>query len=81
VLAWAAARGKYPRDNWRKGTEWREFLGSALRHLLAWGDGEDLDRESGLSHLKHAATNIAFLIEYQERGLGTDDRYRYEGEK
>jgi hypothetical protein len=65
---------KYAKDNWKQGTDWSEFYGSTQRHLLAWWDGEDNDPESGLSHLAHAACNIAFLIYYQDRNVGKDDR-------
>lgn len=35
---------------------------------------EDLDEETGLSHLWHAVCCIAFLIAFEQRGIGTDDR-------
>lgn len=65
---------KYTRDNWLKGMAWSRVTDAALRHILAFNDGEDFDPESGLLHLKHAASNLAFLIEYFEKGLGEDDR-------
>lgn len=76
VLAFGAA--KYGPDNWRKGMAWRRLGGAALRHLTAWLDSEDVDDESGLSHLAHAGCCIAFLLEYEARRLGTDDRWRPE---
>ena len=65
---------KYGRDNWKLGTDYHEFYGSALRHLFAFWGGEDIDPESGLSHLAHALWNIAAIRHYQNKGLGTDDR-------
>jgi hypothetical protein len=67
---------KYAVHNWRKGMGWRRPLGAALRHLFAWAAGEDLDPESGLSHLAHAGCNILFLLSYSKTGAGTDDRYK-----
>ena len=67
---------KYAPNNWRKGMGWSRLVGAALRHLTAWNDGEDKDPESNLSHLKHAACCIAFLIEYEEKKLGKDDRFK-----
>lgn len=67
---------KYGRDNWREGLEWHRPYDALLRHLTAWWDGEDVDSESGLSHLWHAAAELMFLIEYQEKGLGKDTRYK-----
>ena len=34
---------KYGRDNWKAGTNWHEFYGSALRHLFAYWSGQDYD--------------------------------------
>ena len=70
---------KYADHNWRKGMNWSRLLGASLRHLFAWARGEDLDKESRLSHLAHAACCILFLISYTLNGSGTDDRYK--GEK
>ena len=75
VLKRSQDSGKYPRYNWREGAEYTRFASSALRHLMAWLDGQDMDHESGLPHLWHAATNIAFLVEWEDRRIGTDDRY------
>jgi hypothetical protein len=69
---------KYASHNWRKGFAWSRTYSAALRHLAAWNDGEHTDPESGLSHLKHAACNLAFLIEFEEKKLGKDDRYKPE---
>lgn len=69
---------KYAAHNWRKGMKWSRLASAALRHLTAWVDGEDKDPESGMSHLWHAATDIFFLITYQARGLGEDDRRKPE---
>jgi hypothetical protein len=66
--------GKYGRDNWRKGANWMEFAGSALRHIGKWLRGENLDQESLLHHLAHAACNCLFLLEYWLTETGTDDR-------
>jgi hypothetical protein len=65
---------KYARNNWRSGTEWHEFYGSAFRHLIKWWLGEDIDPETGLNHMAHALWNIATLRYYQIHGLGHDDR-------
>ena len=72
---YAMGEQKYGRDNWRQGTAWHEFYGSALRHILRWQSGEDLDDESGLPHLSHAIWNLVALQHFQMNGIGTDDRY------
>jgi hypothetical protein len=74
VLAFGAE--KYGVDNWRKGMAWRRLIGAALRHLWAWSTGVDRDEETGLSHLAHAACCVLFLIDYETRRVGTDDRFK-----
>ena len=71
---------KYKDNNWRKGFDWSRLYGATLRHLTSHMNGEDLDPESGLSHLAHAGCCIQFLLEHEVRGLGTDDRYKQESE-
>jgi hypothetical protein len=62
---------KYSRLNWRNsvGTEHADkFLDdnmdSVLRHLIAYMDGEKIDKESGCNHLAQAAVRCMFAIEY-----------------
>lgn len=72
VLAFGAA--KYGRDNWRKGMEWQRMIDAAMRHIVAFADGEDIDPESGFTHLAHAKCCLSFLIEYHAKQLGKDNR-------
>jgi len=65
---------KYGRDNWLKGLPWMSCYDSMMRHVEAWRKGEDADKESGLPHIAHALTNLAFLLTYIQRGLGEDNR-------
>lgn len=65
---------KYGDRNWEKGMLWSRVYGALLRHLNAWWGGEDLDEETGKSHLWHAGCCLAFLIAYEQRAIGQDDR-------
>lgn len=56
---------KYDKHNWRKGYDWDLSFGALQRHLALWWEGEELDEESGLSHLAHAAFHIFALIEFE----------------
>lgn len=69
-----AGAAKYDDRNWEKGMKWTIVYACAMRHLLAWYDGEDLDPESKLNHLKHVLANISFLIEYEKTCPNLDDR-------
>lgn len=66
---------KYGRSNYLQGgMSHNRLLAAAARHLYAYASGEDLDRESGLSHLAHLGCCVHMLLTYKELGLGTDDR-------
>lgn len=51
-------------ENWRK-VEAQRYKDATYRHWLAYLKGEMQDPESGLPHLWHIATNVAFLIEME----------------
>ncbi|WP_199753717.1 dATP/dGTP diphosphohydrolase domain-containing protein [Corallococcus sp. AB018] len=71
-----AARRNMTPKNFRCGTNWRCYVGAALRHTLAFTRGEDTDPETGLSHLADAAACLMILRELQIDSLGTDDRIK-----
>lgn len=62
--------------NWELGMKWSRPYGALMRHLWAWWNPytPSVDAETGRSHLWHAACCLAFLIAYEERGIGEDDR-------
>lgn len=55
---------KYAPGNWLKGMSWSTVLEGVKRHIMAFEMGEEIDKESGLPHLAHAACGIMFLIWY-----------------
>ena len=65
---------KYGERNWENGMAWSRVFSALMRHLWAWWKGEAKDHETGYSHLWHAGCCIAFLIAYEERKTGQDDR-------
>lgn len=72
VLAFGA--GKYSERNWETGMDWSRPFDACIRHLTAWWEGEKADPETGYSHLWHAGCCILFLIAYEIRGVGKDNR-------
>ncbi len=55
---------KYEPNSWKHVHNGEErYLDAAMRHLELYRSGEKLDQESGLPHLSHLLTNIAFLTE------------------
>ena len=65
---------KYGRDNWKKGQAITELLGSLFRHIIAFQNGEDLDEESGKSHIGHAMCNLLFIQYVLDNHKHFDDR-------
>jgi hypothetical protein len=66
---------KYADHNWRGGFKWTRLVGALMRHTLAFLGGQDLDPETGLPHLDHAACCIMFLQELYRTRKDLDDRY------
>ena len=65
---------KYARYNFLRGYDWSLSYDALQRHLLAFWAGEDIDPESGLAHLGHAAWHCLALLAFMQRQIGTDDR-------
>lgn len=72
ILAFGAA--KYAPRNWEKGMVWSRPFSAMMRHMWAWWAGEQTDPETGKSHLWHAACCVMFLVAYEQRKTGRDDR-------
>jgi hypothetical protein len=72
VLAFGA--NKYEERNWEQGMAWSRVFGALMRHSWAWFRGQDKDEETGLSHMAHAGCCILFLLSYELRKVGEDDR-------
>ncbi len=63
VLTYGAR--KYKPNNWKNVEDTSVYWDALYRHLEAYRSGEYIDDESGFSHLAHAITNLAFLIELE----------------
>jgi hypothetical protein len=65
---------KYAPRQWEQGMDWGRLYSAALRHMNAFWAGQDLDEESALPHLAHAAWNLFALLEYMETHPELDTR-------
>jgi Domain of unknown function (DUF5664) len=66
---------KYLPDNWRyveNGPE--RYLDAAMRHIVAYMQGEDNDPESSLPHLSHALCCLMFIVDLSEQDA-EDERF------
>lgn len=62
VLTYGAK--KYGDYNWTKGIKYSRLLSATLRHMFAWANGENEDKETGLNHLAHAICCLLFILTY-----------------
>lgn len=76
ALAWILMSGasKYGDRNWEQGMRWGRPFAALMRHMWAWWRSEHTDPETGKSHLWHALACLAFLITFEARQIGEDDR-------
>ena len=66
---------KYGRHNYRvAGVRASVYYDAAMRHLMAWFEGEDLDPDSGLSHVSKALACLTVLRDSMIIGNCNDDR-------
>jgi len=59
--------GKYSPWNWAEGEgfKYTRLFNSSMRHFVAWfWRKEDLDPETGISHIAHLSCNVLFLLHY-----------------
>jgi hypothetical protein len=66
---------KYGRHNYRKsGVRSSVYYDATRRHLEAWWEGQDIDPESGLSHVTKAIASLFVLRDAMIRDMVEDDR-------
>lgn len=66
---------KYGRHNYRiAGIRASVYYDAAQRHLNAWWEGEDIDPDSGLSHVVKAMACLMVLRDAEIHEMVTDDR-------
>ena len=66
VRSFGVKKYKNP-DNWKR-VSMERYHEALLRHTMAiWDDVYARDKESGLLHLSHMATNISFILEMMKK--------------
>lgn len=75
-VAWVLALGgeKHGEHNWLRNPRWSLYLRPALGHIFAWAMRRGVDTESRHSHLAHAIACLLFLLAFELRAIGEDDR-------
>jgi len=65
---------KYAHLNFTKGFDWNLAYDALQRHVHEFWAGNDIDEESGLPHMAHAAWQCLCLLTFSLRKRGTDNR-------
>lgn len=73
VLEFGAS--KYGAGNYMKGLDMRRLISACMRHIMQFNNGEDIDEESGYSHLGHAACNLIMAIWMMHNKPEMDNRW------
>jgi hypothetical protein len=74
-VAMLEGAAKYGRHNYRAiGVSASVYYDATMRHLMGWWEGEDLDPDSGLSHVTKAIASLVVLRDAMIQGKFSDDR-------
>lgn len=74
-VAMLEGASKYGRHNYRAvGVRGSVYYDGTMRHLMDWWEGEDIDPDSGMSHITKAITSLVVLRDAMIQGKFTDDR-------
>lgn len=66
---------KYGRHNYRvAGVRASVYYDAAMRHLIAWWEGQDTDPDSGLSHITKAIAGLIVFRDAMINNMFNDDR-------
>ncbi len=74
-LAMMEGGRKYGAHNYRvMGVRMSTYYDAAMRHLMAWWEGEDIDPDSGVHHLVKCMASLFVVRDAMHMGLCKDDR-------
>jgi hypothetical protein len=74
-VAMLEGASKYGRHNYRAaGVRASVYYDAALRHLMAWWEGEDFDPDSGMSHITKLLACMTVLRDAMHQDMWEDDR-------
>lgn len=74
-LAMEEGAAKYGPFNWREaGIRTDVYTDAAFRHITQWIEGEDIDSDSGLSHITKAIASLVILRDGILGGNAIDSR-------
>lgn len=80
AMAMMDGAAKYGPYNWRdKSVRAEIYVDAAMRHLMAWQEGQEVADDSKVHHLGHVIACCAILLDAQANGNLIDDRPKNKG--
>lgn len=74
-VAMLEGAAKYGRHNYRiAGVRASVYVDAAFGHIAQWWEGEDIDPDSGISHITKAIASLVVLRDAMMQDMLTDDR-------
>lgn len=74
-VAMLEGAAKYGRHNYREaGVRASVYYDAAMRHLMAWWEGEDIDPDSGVSHITKCLACLTVFRDAMMQDMWEDDR-------
>ena len=74
-VAMLEGASKYGRHNYRAaGVRASVYYDAAMRHLVSWWEGEDIDPDSGMSHITKLLACMTVLRDAMHQEMWADDR-------
>ena len=74
-VAMLEGASKYGRHNYRAvGVRASVYYDATMRHLMAWWEGQDIDPDSGMSHVTKAIASLVVLRDAMINNMCQDDR-------
>ena len=74
-IAFAEGARKYGSHNYRAiGVRASTYYDAALRHIMSWWEGEDIDPDSGVPHIAKAIACLIIVRDAELMNNFTDDR-------
>lgn len=74
--AFAYGEQKYGSWNYKHGIKVSRTCAAAMRHIVQFLDGENIDKESKAHHLGAARANLAMALDALENRPEFDDRFK-----
>lgn len=74
VMTFGAEKHHDVINAWVKKYTTHECYAALMRHLMSWRKGQDVDPESGISHLAHVIVRACFIMELERNASKSKEK-------